>query len=130
MFFLDSEECYERAARCSFAYLGGTGCGRQRCRDGSKGIVLGGALLTGEVEERSPLCGRRCSRWKDLTTARAKITEEGSHWCFGLAEAFERAGFAAVQFEGSVAEPLQTIAAILLDPNGVACSFVLCSKTR
>ena len=34
-----------------------------------------------------------------------------------------------VQFEGCVAEPLQTITAIFLGRSGVACSFALCCKT-
>ena len=31
--------------------------------------ALGGTPLMGEMEERSVLRGKRCSRWKDLTTA-------------------------------------------------------------
>ena len=34
--------------------------------------MLAGARLTGRMEELSALCGKLCSRWKDLTIVRAK----------------------------------------------------------
>ena len=79
-------------------------------------------------------CGKRCSRWKDLTTARAEKTKERSHWCMiwltlssapvfvDLGDAFQNSQDSSasamrvlrrVQFERRVAEPLQTITAIL-----------------
>ena len=47
-----------------------------------EGIGLVEMQRMGEMEERSALPGKRCSRRKCLTTEQVKWTRERSRWCF------------------------------------------------
>ena len=95
-----------------------------RCRDGKKGILLGGTPRTGGMEEPSALCGRLCQIWKDSTAVQAKKSWERVTLVLALAKAFERVCLPVVwvwaahfhvskdstcAMRGCVVEPFQTI---------------------
>ena len=64
-------------------FAGGTGCGRQKCRDDKRSTRLVGTPLMGETEELSALCGTLCSRWKGLITVRVNGTNDHAGARFG-----------------------------------------------
>ena len=117
---------------------------RVRYRDGKKGIELGGMLRMGAMQ--SEMLGTRCS----LITERVKWTRERSrryliwprlservslpvvwawatHFIFPMKILRVLCGYSEhqrrVQFEGCVAEPLQTVMAILLGSKW-SCSLL------
>ena len=96
---------------------------RLRCRDGKNNIVLGGMLLMGAMELYA-LSGKRCLRWKGSITEQVKWSKRRSRWCLiwpkhlsGSVSHWCGPGIfehqRCAQFEGCVAEPLQTITGIL-----------------
>ena len=112
-----------------------------------------GTHLTGEIKERSALCGRLCSICKDSRTVQAKKTKDRKR----LAEALERFGLpvawawathfnftrksceccagtssirgtsSAKNASRSRSKPSRPFSFVR---NGAACSFMQCCKTR
>ena len=80
--FPDSEERHERALQRVSAHfdslVGVVACAGDVKMAGKASCWVGHYLLTGGMEERSPLCGKHCSRWKDWIVARVKRTKERS----------------------------------------------------
>ena len=89
-----SEERLERTFRGASdhpdSFVGGSGCERQRCRDGKEGIGLVRTPQTGGMEELSARCGTRCSKWKDLITVPARKDQGATTLVLDVAEALER----------------------------------------